>query len=354
MKKNILVSIFVILVFTSVLSAVNTRDIDKVRKKGVLDNSDFAVIDSFVADSLNELLAVEDFTAFSSVRNSIMFRKEGKSGDQYKEAFYDSLNKYVPGAFKKAESLEPENKKVITVANLLMLVECLHDEKLTDYAMVYLKSSNAIIRYWAVKCVTNQFMIDKFNSSSNPIFAAKATKLLNDLIGNGDADSLAAIINFASKIRSTAGNEMLLAIVDRRIGEYAGWEVDNELIDAALLKSLFDIYTRDTTKKVYAQKFGQLFSYVMQRYIKGQAILSGRQKSGLASVMIEIEQTTMVKALGLRQSVIKKAVEGKKIEALVKEYSRLFDAAGQKGEIAAKMKFDYAPGGAKPLVLKDK
>jgi hypothetical protein len=58
--------------------------------------------------------------------------------------------------------------------------------------------------------------------------------------------------------------------------------------------------------------------------------------------------------LGLRQSVIKKAVEGSKIDALEKEYSRLFDADGQKGELAVKMKFDYVPGGAKPLELKVK
>ena len=353
-KKYISGCIFTVLVFGSVLFAVNTRDIDKIREKGVLNNSDFAVIEGFIAESINELLTAEDFTSLSNVRNSIIARNQAQSGDQYKDVFSDSLNKCIPDAFKKTQSLVPEKNSVIITANLLILVESLQDEKLTDYAMQYLRNSNAVIRYWAVKCVTNQFMVDKFNSSSNPIFAAKATKLLNDLIADGDTDSLAAIVNFASKIRSTAGNEMLLAIAERRIGEYVGWKVDNELIDAALLNSLFDIYVRNTTKKIYAQKFGQLFSYVMQRYIKGQAILTGKQKSNLASVMIEIEQTCMTRALGLRQSVIKKAVEGSKIDALKKEYARLFDADGQKGELASKMKFDYAPGGAKPLELKIK
>ena len=354
MKKYISAGIFTVLVLGSVLFAANTRDIDNVREKGVLSDSDFAVIDGFIAESINELLAAEDLTSLSNLRNSIISRNQAQSGDQYKVVFSDSMNKYIPGAFEKAQSMVPEKNSVTMIANLLILVESLQDERLTDYAMQYLKSSNAIIRYWAVKSVTNQFMVEKFDSASNPVFAAKATKLLKDLIADGDADSLAAIVNFASQIRSTAGSEMLLSIADRRISEYADWKVDNELIDAALLNYLFDIYNRDTTKKIYAQKFGQLFSYVMQRYIKGQAILTDKQKSDLASVMIEIEQSSMIKALGLRQSVIKTAFEEGKIDALEKEYARLFDAGGQKGELASKMDFDYSPGGAKPLELKAK
>ena len=266
MKKNISVSIFTVLVFGSVLFAVNTRDIDNVREKGVLSDSDFTVIDGFIAESINELLVAEDLTSLSNLRNSIISRNQAQSGNQYKVVFSDSLNKHIPCAFEKAQSLVPEKNSVTMTANLLILVESLQDEKLTDYAMGYLKSSNAIICYWAVKCVTNQFMVDKFNSSSNPIFAAKATKLLKDLIADGDADSLAAIVNFASKIRSTAGSEMLLSIADRRIGEYADWKVDNELVDVALLNSLFDIYNRDTTKKIYAQKFYQNVSSVCMQY----------------------------------------------------------------------------------------
>lgn len=354
MKKHILVSIFTALVFGSVLFAANTRELDNVREKGVLNSDDFAVIDTFIAESVNELMTAVDLTSLSNLRNSIISRNQAQSGEQYKVVFSDSLNKYIPGAFEKAESLSPKKNSVILTTNLLILIESLQDERLTDYAMQYLKNSNVIIRYWAVKCVTNQFMVEKFDSSLYPIFAGKATKLLNDLIVDGDTDSLAAIVNFASQIRSTAGSEMLLSIADRRIGEYASWEVDNELIDATLLSVLFDIYARDTTKKVYAQKFGQLFSYVMQRYIKGQAILTDKQKSDLASVMIEIEQSSMIKALGLRQSVIKTAVEDGKIEALEREYARLFGSGGQKGELASKMDFDYSPGGAKPLELKAK
>ncbi|HPS54603.1 MAG TPA: hypothetical protein PLP05_03310 [Sedimentisphaerales bacterium] len=354
MKKNILAGIFVVLVFGSALSAVNTRDIDVIREKGVLDSSDFAVIDSFIAESINELLAAVDFSTLSNVRNFIVSRTEAKSGDQYKNSFSDSLNKYIPDAFEKAKSLKPEKNSVAMTSNLLMLVEALQDMKLTDYAMQYLKSENEVIRYWAVKCVTNQFMVDNFNSSSEPIFAAKATKLLKDLIVKGDGDSLAAIVGFSSRIKSTAGNEMLLAIAERRIGEYAEWKVDNEIIDADLLNSLFDVYSRDTTKKIYVQKYAQLFAYIMQRYIKGQAILTDKQKSDLASVMIEIEQSSMVKVLGISQSIIKTAIENGNLDALGKEYARLFDVDGQKGELATKMQFDYSPGGAKPLELKAK
>jgi hypothetical protein len=106
-----------------------------------------------------------------------------------------------------------------------------------------------------------------------------------------------------------------------------------------------------------ARSFVQLYSYNVQRYIKGQKILSNKSKSYLASVLVEAEDKCIGKILGRPQSTIKRAVEQSDYSLLSQEYNRLFGDETTAGQLQLKLNIDFAdPNGKKriaPLELSD-
>ena len=71
--------VFLILVMNPGSKAVNTREVDNVRKKAVLDNSDLKIIDDFLAEAINELVRERDFTAIAQKRTVILSRKNAQT-----------------------------------------------------------------------------------------------------------------------------------------------------------------------------------------------------------------------------------------------------------------------------------
>ena len=73
----------------------------------------------------------------------------------------------------------------------------------------------------------------------------------------------------------------------------ADWSVRYELMDGAILQMLCDkIVAGGASRGPLATRFGQLLSFVMQRYIKGQgdAAIKPVSLNYLASVLIETEE----------------------------------------------------------------
>jgi len=91
---------------------------------------------------------------------------------------------------------------------------------------------------------------------------------------------------------------MLIKIAEIRITAYENWTVKYELMDAALLQALSSRLLPDNfqrlsaeQKALFARTFGQLYSYVFERYILGVDILTKISKRQLASVLIDVEKT---------------------------------------------------------------
>jgi hypothetical protein len=98
---------------------------------------------------------------------------------------------------------------------------------------------------------------------------------------------------------------------------------------------------------VTARHFARLYSYAIQRYIKGRNHLSGAQRQQLISVLAETEEKCLRVLLGRPQTTIRKAVERGDYEGLLLEHNRLFGDPTQPGQLPRKLKFDYerADGG---------
>ena len=346
--------VFVVSLLSSVCEAVNTREIDRVRGKSVLDEGDFQVIKDFVSTGVQELVRTKDFASIAKIRTTISGRASSKTESaqtQYAEKFSEFAQKYVSEAFNEAEKLTPPDRKFKITLNLLILVDVLEDLRLSDLAMNKLNDENRIIRYWAVHSLTNTGILRQLNSTeaADLNLARDIVERLKGMIDKEGPEITGLVAEFAGSINIREGEDLLLQTADMRIKKYADWTVDYELLDMTILKVLYDkIASESQNKSAIANRFVQLLSYVMQRYFKGRDVLNDTQKAYLVSVLVEIEKSCVSKLL-MAQSVIKNAIEREDYMALSAEHSRLIGDDTKAGDLATKLSIDYGknPDGSK-------
>ena len=75
---TVLTAFFVLTIYSNA-EAVNTRDIDAVLKKGVIDDKDKKIIDDFLAQAVLELAKTKNFTSIAKLRSVILSRKSPQS-----------------------------------------------------------------------------------------------------------------------------------------------------------------------------------------------------------------------------------------------------------------------------------
>jgi len=345
--KHIIFSVLIALLLAITTSfAVSTREIERVRNKGVLGDEDFEVIENFVAQAVKELIETRDFTSVARKRTVILSNDNSNKSSaqaQYSEHFFEAVHKSIGRGFELAAGMADKQRSFKVTLNLLILLDGLGDLRLADMAIGKLGDANKAIAYWAVHSLTNDKIAEKLNSTE-PEELKKGQKIidkLGDMIDKAEPEVLGLIVKFADRLNIEQGTELLVKIADMRIKKYAGWNVDNELLDAAILKSLYDkMQSSIDWKAAIAGRFGKLYSYAMQRYIadiNGGDFLTDEQKGYLASVLVEIENRCISRIMGIRQSVIKKAVEKKDFRALLEEHKRLFGDKSSTGQLILKL-----------------
>ena len=349
---------FLVLVMNPGSAAVNTREVDNVRKKVVLDNSDLKIIDDFLTQAIQELVRTRDFTKIAKIRTVILSRQSTQV--QYAQQFSESARKYIAEGFRQAQALRrPERITGVTI-NLLILMDGLHDLGLANSAIEMLKNENMVIRYWAVHCLTNPGIITKLNSTttSNANQASVIAAQLKELIENSTPEIVILIAQFAAGVNIPQAEQLLSQIADLRIKRYADWTVKYELYDSAILKFLSSkiplpsqspggtLPTTTSSKPEIARRFAQLYSYAIQRYVKGAALLNNTQKSHLASVLVDTEDKCIGRLLGKPQLTIRRAVERKNVQAILAEHDRLLGTATTPGQLPTTLKFDYGSTGS--------
>ncbi len=365
---------FSVLAINSNAVAVNTRDIDNVLKKGVIDDQDKKIIDDFLSQAVLELVKTKDFTSIAKLRTVILSRMSSQS--QYAQQFSESAYKHIPSGFEQAQKLKLEERKTNVIISLLILIDGMEDLRLSDLAMAMLKDRNMVIRYWAVHCLTNPAITQQLNSAatSNPQLATTIAEQLKEVVGTSKPEIIVHIARFAANVNIPEGEELLLQVADERIKRYADWTVKHEFYDIIILKLLESKIplpsqdpaatapTTSLSKPAIAQRFAQLYSYVIQRHIKGKDILNEIQKQHLASVLIEIEDKCISRLMGGTQATtrtIRRAIERDNMEALSDEHNKLLGDETTAGQLPSKLGFDYSttPNGPKrtaPIPLPEK
>ncbi len=346
---------FVVPAMISRSRAVNTQQIDTILTKQQLSSQDLQIIDDFLKEAVQELVRTKDFTSVAKIRTVIVSKKSTQA--QYARQFSESALKYISLAFEQAKQL-PDDRQFKVTLNLLILTDSLVDTRLVDLAIGKLRDENEVIRYWAVRCVTNPGLVQQLNLAgpANAQLARRITEQLGGLIDNSNPEILGLVAEFATKINLPEGRDLLGRITDTRTKKYADWTVQYELLDGAILKLLYSkMVTAGSSRPVpiigegtapIARRFGQLYSHVMQRYIRGQDFLSDTQKHHLASVLVETEDKCIRWLLEMPQTTIRKTVERADYSALQREHNRLFGNETSPGALAVKLKFDYGTDAA--------
>ncbi len=340
---------FLVLAMNSTSVAVDTGPVDAVLKKTVLDSGDFKVIDDFLAEAVAELVRERNFTSIARRRTVILSRKKTTQA-QYAQQYSQSAHKHIQAGFAQAQALRPEERKTNAIINLLILVDGMEDLSLRDLAIPMLKDENMVVRYWAVHCLTNPAIVQQLNaaeSSSGP--ATMIAEQLKGLIETSSPEILGHIARFGASVKIPQGEALLLQVADARIKSYTDWTVKHELQDIALLKLLESKIPLASSgsaatspgKAAVARRFAQLYSYAIQRLLKGQAVLNNTQKGYLASVLVEIEEKCVSRLLGAQQMIFRRALERNSVTAISDEHNRLLGSGTTPGQLPSKLGFNY-------------
>jgi hypothetical protein len=336
---------FIVLAMIARSRAVDTRQIEKVFTKQVLDGEDLKIIDQFLGEAVRELVNTRDFAEIAKLR-TVILSKQSTQG-QYAQQFSESAFKHISAGLEQAKQL-PQDRQFKVILNLLILVDGLQDARLTDSAIALLKHSNQAVRYWAVRCVTNPGLVEKLNpgGTTSQELAQRIAEQLKELVDTASPEVLGLMAEFAAAVRVPQGEDLLGRIADARMKRYVDWTVEYELLDGTILKSLYGkIAATGSGDPALARRFGQLYSYAMQRYIKGRDVLPEANKHYLTSVLVDVEEKCIGKLLRRLQSTIKKAVEQADYSAIQQEYDKLFGDGTRQGQLVEQLKFDY---GANP------
>ncbi|HUT31440.1 MAG TPA: hypothetical protein VMX13_16720 [Sedimentisphaerales bacterium] len=293
-------------------AAVNTRRIREVRSKDVLSAEDLRSIDNFVADAVKELIRTKEFSSVAAVRNAISEHADstGPSAPQYEAEFFESAYKHISEALQKAR----DEGSFIAEVNLLILVERLlatgpKDLRLVDLALGPIADGNAVVRYLAVSAVTSPAIVKQLD----PKLAERIVRQLEAAVDAGNPETMGLMARFTADVRSAEGDKLLLEVADARIKSYGEWTVEFEPLDDAILKSLCSRIASESGHKLeLVQRFCQLYSYVIQRYLQdmqGGNFLDDRSREQTASVLVEVEKACIGVLTGSPRSGIKGAIE---------------------------------------------
>ncbi len=356
----------IVSIVSSFAMAADTSRIDQVRKKDAITSVDLEVIDNFVSSAVEELVNTVDFTSVASARSDIVSRVRSSQSaveGQYRQQFLSSAAEHLKAAFDQAQVISDPEHKAKLMLNLMLVVDGLESIKLVDLSLSLVDSENAAIRYWAVHSVTNSSIVKQLNpdGTNNTALTGLILGRLKTVAAKENSPEITGLIaQFAAEVDTDEARQLLGEIVDGRISKYADWRVDYEILDGGILKLLADeIAGANGAKRAEsAARFAQLYSYMIQRYVKGQDVLGNIQKKQLVSVLVETERASLSKLLGVSQQVFKTAVEKGNFSALTAEHNSLLGSQAGVGRLAEKLKFDYgvdAAGGKRiaPLVLSE-
>ena len=325
------------------LYAINSSQIDNVLNKKVLNEQDFKVIDDYLRGAIDVLLNEQNMASIGRDRDAISTRKGTQP--QYVYQFNQSAEKYLTEAFKTAKKITPKRRQMIVLTNLLILINSLDNVQFAVLAVNKLEDENAIVRYWAIRCLANPEVITQLNNNeaSNPNLPLEITDKFIKMVPKASPEELNLMAKYAANINILKGEELLKLIVDKRIQSYADWTVKSEYIDGNLLIILEDKITNSPDKTdipTLAREFAQLYSYIIQRYIKGEKVLNSNQKAQLVTDIIETEDICIRNMTGAQQN-LRKAIEQNNLQALIKEHDRLLGGNSEPGLLPTKYNFDY-------------
>lgn len=345
----ILVGGLVLTLYTISRAQVDARRIDEVFKKDVLTPEDLQIIDAFMGDAVARLVRTIDFTEVAKTRAVIVTKQRPQA--QYAQRFSEAAGKEIAAGFDYAATeIADAGQRFRVFTNLLILINELNDPRLVDLAVRAIPQENSAVRYWAVQAATNSTVWQKLSQDQANAgqVARRIIDACNPVVATSSPETLLLMAQFAGRTSTAAADELLSRVAEARIKNYAASDVKYELVDTAILKLLSDKITSGGTANLQlSRQFAQLYSFAMQRYIKGVRAntLKESSRNYLASVLVGAEEQCLSKLLGAPQATIRRVVEAGDMDGLQAEHDRLLGGANQAGVLPSKYNFTYGSTG---------
>ena len=187
-KKSQFLSIFVLVSILGTVPsalAVDTELIDVLRQRtlnsGSLTAGDVETIDTFWNEAIEELLLSNDISEVVTIKSTLSAHRGTNELSQYTSSYIMSAQKYLDSAFDEVKGWDPGPLKRHTERNLLILVAELQSTELADFALDRLENDNSLIRYWAVKALTDFKVASQLGAGSNAELADRIIQRLQKL-----------------------------------------------------------------------------------------------------------------------------------------------------------------------------
>ncbi len=357
--KRILVCLSLLFIMAPCLYAIDVTEISEVRlrneaSRSELDSTDLGLITKFWDKAINTMLLSDDSQEVVEIRRQIEEQKGSMPLSFYTSAYISGANESLKVAFQNAQRIDDPVKKQMLEQNLMILTAQLKDPELAELALSRLDDGDPVIRYWAVRAVTNSGVIQALSSEVTADEDAKAA-ILNGLKGRivfeQQADIMVMIINFAGVIDHPTAREILQTIAERRIESYMNWSVESEEVDTKLLIAMGNIamiQEDEAVKASFARQFARLYALVFQRYQMGQDVLSDWQIEAAVTVILEVDKEVLAKMLNIPQTGVSRAIQQN--SRLDREYESIFGDRLRKGDLAMIYQFEYGKDASgKPL-----
>ncbi len=336
----------------------DSRRIGEVLKKSILTQEDFAIIDAFATDAIGRLVRTVDFTEVAKTRAAIVSHQSTQA--QYAQRFSEAcLREILKGFDYATNQITDPQRRFKVFANVLILASELNDPRLVDVGIRMIGHEANAVRYWAIRVATNPAVWEKLSQdqAAAATTSSKVIEACNKAAETSSAEVLYLMAQFAGRFDTPAAVDLLIHIANIRMKSYADWAVNYELVDTGILRLLSNkITSAGGSNEQVAKAFAQLYSYAIQRYIRGMQnnTLKGMSQNYLVSVLLETEEQCLSKLLGGTQTGIRRALEAGDLNALQAEHDRLLGGSSQPGALPAKFNFSYGTAGAgrtAPLAL---
>jgi hypothetical protein len=343
-----MIPILFVFLFSFDAAAVNTAQIDVVRAKETLADTDTAIIEEFLSAAFDEFYAKTDFSDIASLRSTIISRSasELESGQiQYAPRFLTAAQKQIVQTLEKISKLPDSTRKQLLTMNLLILINDMGNLEISKIALDYTQTPNVMVRYWAVNCLTNNNILRQLNTAGSEETTKLASQFVQKLQtvvkSESSGDILVLAAQFAAGVKSPAANDLLTQIAQKRAELYLNWQVNDEMVECSILKSLNDRVQIDSDNtKITAKEFAILYSLVVQRYVLGADTLPAANISNLVSVIVQSEKY-ITRFIPDWPGSLKRAVEKGGGAGLLAEHDALFGSASMTGRLPTAVGFDY-------------
>ncbi len=346
---RLLISGLILLVAAYPSWGLNTRKIDAVRKKTILADEDFRIIDGFVQEAMAELLETTDTSQMVELRTTVVSRsssQEASAQIQYGPAFTQAAQKHIPPAIGKALQGQGVHKQtgLLITFNIMLMLHDTNIAELAKLALPYVDFNDIKIQYAAVKTLTNPLIVSELQKWDNlPEMVSSLEKVAQSA---SEPRILISILDFAGRLNNAAAVQLIRNCADARLSLYAQSNIADASVDRALLDALAaQIAANDGNRATLGPKYAQLYSYLIQSYIEIINVEGKEQlRSQLATAIINGE-TVLYKFINGTPGGLKRAVEKAGTAALQSEHDAIFgsDAAG--GQLPAALGFDYGTDG---------